>query len=122
METMYNKYIDPKGEQQVNISDAEKIHIEQRMMGDEQTKGSVCFVFHGATASSCTRTNAVFSLLGVPPIDLFDEATEEIYKLMERDNYRRFKKSKFFQGNVNVPLICKQHSTESSFDIVCHVC
>ena len=53
METMYNKYIDPKGEQQVNISDAEKIHIEQRMMGDEQTKGNVCVLFDGATASSC---------------------------------------------------------------------
>ncbi len=68
-EDIYHLYISQKGKQQVNIPATMRVKIEKGM--NEEGLG--------------------------PRIDLFTEAREEIYKLMERDNFRRFKKSKYFQ-------------------------
>mmetsp|Transcript_27356 Transcript_27356/g.51873 ORF Transcript_27356/g.51873 Transcript_27356/m.51873 type:complete len:643 (+) Transcript_27356:165-2093(+) len=71
---IYEEFISQKADTQVNIPGKMRAHIEAMAIGEN---------------TPLPEENV--------PIDVFDKAEEEIYKLMVRDNYARFKKTDEFR-------------------------
>lgn len=115
---IYNRFIPSTAEHPINISAAVRSKIESQLFDSEEGSSSksvnrLSSVKGSKNGSSQRRSRKWVSLLKIRsrksfktleeiPSSVFNEAAQEIYILMERDSYSRFKKSVLYKQYIGI--------------------